>query len=94
MPNENLKKFEGSGETGNFKHLFLNWKVAKITLMSWNLWWVIFVDVGQPRKISKAVNNQPYVPPRIRHCTCIRKPRGSTRLIRAYQLCLFLDGTF
>jgi hypothetical protein len=38
MPNENLKKVEGSGEAGNFKHLFYNWKVAKITLISWNLW--------------------------------------------------------
>lgn len=38
MPNENLKKVEGSGEAGNFKHLFYNWKVGKITLISWNLW--------------------------------------------------------
>ena len=60
MPNEDLKKFEGSGETGNFKHLFFNWKVAKITLMSWNLWWVIIVDVCKPRTISKVVNDHPY----------------------------------
>lgn len=49
MPNEVLKKIEGSGEAGNFKHLFFNWKVAKITLMSWNLWWVTIVDINKPR---------------------------------------------
>jgi hypothetical protein len=38
MPNEDLIKAEDGNPAGNFKHLFHSWKVAKVTLISWNLW--------------------------------------------------------
>ena len=38
LPNDELEKSEITGKRGNFKHLFFNWKVAKTTLISWNVW--------------------------------------------------------
>ncbi|XP_028398773.1 solute carrier family 22 member 5-like [Dendronephthya gigantea] len=67
MPNESLQNIESSGETGSFKHLFFNWKVAKITLISWNLWFansLVYygvsygsVDLGGNRYVNFALTS-------------------------------------
>lgn len=38
LPSDELQKPEITGPRGNFKHLFFSWKVAKTTLISWNIW--------------------------------------------------------
>ncbi|XP_046846762.1 solute carrier family 22 member 15-like [Xenia sp. Carnegie-2017] len=67
MPSKDFKICENRAKTGSFKHLFSNWKLVKITLINWNIWFsnalvyygasYISVDIGGNRYLNFALTS-------------------------------------
>ncbi|XP_046846066.1 solute carrier family 22 member 15-like [Xenia sp. Carnegie-2017] len=67
MPKDMIKEFKETFESGNFKHLFYSLRVAKVTLISWNMWFATSlvyygvsygsVDLGGNRYLNFALSS-------------------------------------